>query len=152
LENWKITYVYTESGLLIAYGISLMCTIICAMVGFYAFFVNDASYQNVFSTFLRATNDLEIRSNISSGDTGSDPLPKDLAKTAVTLSGCGATYNTSACLTEGKGRSDDLELQPLRQDGTETPWDRGSSVGRESSDVAAEVRDPVPLVRATGDS
>jgi hypothetical protein len=151
VENWKVTYVYTESGLLIAYGISLICTIICAMVGLYAFFVNDASYQNIFSTFLRATNDLEIRSNISSGDTGSDPLPKDLAKTAVTLSGRDATY-TSACLAEGKGKSDDLELQPLRQDGTETPWDRGSSVRRESSAVTAEARDAVPWMCATADS
>jgi hypothetical protein len=149
VENWKVTYVYTESGLLIAYGISLMCTIICAMIGFYAFFVNDASYQNVFSTFLRATNDLEIRSNISSGDTGSDPLPKDLAKTAVTLSGRDATHDTSACLIEGNGKNDDIELQPLRQDGIATPWDRGSSVGRDSSDVAAEVRLGIPSAMAT---
>jgi hypothetical protein len=126
-----------------------MCTIICAMVGFYAFFINDASYQNLFSTFLRATNDLEIRSNISSGDTGSDPLPKDLAKTAVTLSGRDATHDKSACLIEGNGKNDDIELQPLRQDGIATPWDRGSSVGRDSSDVAAEVRLGIPSAMAT---
>lgn len=131
MEHWEITYAYAESGLLIAYGVSLICTLICAIVGFHAFSVNDASYQNIFSTFLRATNDLEIRSNISSGDMGSDPLPKGLAKTAITLGGRKA-IDGSVHLTVGKVKTDDLELQPLRPECIETSWNQASSVRRES--------------------
>lgn len=71
-------------------------------------------------------------------------MPRDLAKTAVTLSGRDAT-----CSTVGKeGESEDLEPQPLRAENAEnaeTPWDREPSVycRRQSSDLAAEVRGPV---------
>ena len=107
-----MTYVYAKSDLLLAYGISIFCTLVCAAVGFYAFFANDASYQNMFSTYLRATNDLDIRSHISPGDTGCDPLPEALAKTAVTLSGRGAGDGFYKVV--GEVRGEDAELQYLR--------------------------------------
>lgn len=139
MKTWKVTYVYEDSGLLLAYGISFLCTLVCAVVGLYAFFINDASYQNIFSTFIRASNELEIRSRISPRDLGSDPLPKDLAKTAVTLTrrdiAEGAEFTVAP-----KANSDELELQHLRLDGTETLSDRGSSTVRHSFDVAQSVR------------
>lgn len=135
---WEVAYIYTGSGLLLAYGISMLCTLVCAIVGLYAFFINDASYQNVFSTFLRAINDLDTRSHISVGDKGSDPLPKDLAKTTVTLSGRNPADDTVYSAV-GKAKNDDLELQHLRPDGTETPGDRETSAGRESFDSTHSV-------------
>jgi hypothetical protein len=146
VNNWKVTYVYTKSDLLLAYGISILCTFICALVGFYAFFVNDGSYQNIFSTFLRATNDIEIRSHIVSGDTGSDPLPNALASTAVMLSGLEASGGMISSAV-GTAKGDDLELQHLRPVGSETPMDHGSSFTRESLDVIPPVHDldlPIP--------
>ena len=50
VTTWAVTYVYAKSDLLLAYGIIIFCTLVCAGVGFYAFFTNDASYQNMFST------------------------------------------------------------------------------------------------------
>lgn len=82
---------------------------------------------------------------MSSGDKGSDHLPKDLAKSAVTLSGRKAT-NGSIYSTVRRAQSDDLKLKHLRSGGTESQWDRGSSVGRESFDFAAELRDPVSRI------
>jgi hypothetical protein len=87
VETWPVTYFYARSDLLIPYGVSLLCTLVCAIIGLHAFFANHASYQNIFSTFLRATNDLEIRSRIRSGDTGCDPLPEDLKQSEVRFSG-----------------------------------------------------------------
>ena len=81
-------------------------------MGFYAFFANDASYQNLFSTYLRATNDLDIRSHITPGDAGCDPLPEALAKTAVTLSGRGV--GDGGYKVVGEGRGEDVEMQYLR--------------------------------------
>jgi hypothetical protein len=63
-----------------------LCTLVCAIIGLHAFFANHASYQNIFSTFLRATNDLDIRSRIRPGDTGCDPLPEDLKQSEVSFS------------------------------------------------------------------
>ena len=112
MNTWPVTYVYAKSDLLLAYGISILCTLICAGVGFYALFANDASYQNMFSTYLRATNDLDIRSHISPGDAGCDPLPKALAGTAVTLSGRSAPDGSYKVI--GEAQSENIELQHLR--------------------------------------
>jgi len=87
VETWPVTYFYARSDLLIPYGVSLLCTLVCSIIGLHAFFANHASCQNIFSTFLRATNDLEIRSRIRSGDTGCDPLPEDLKQSEVRFSG-----------------------------------------------------------------
>jgi len=87
VETWPVTYFYARSDLLIPYGVSLLCTLVCAIIGLHAFFANHASYQNIFSTFLRATNDLDIRSRIRSGDTGCDPLPEDLKQSEVRFRG-----------------------------------------------------------------
>jgi hypothetical protein len=146
VNNWKVAYVYTRSDLLLPYGISILCTIVCALVGFYAFSVNDGSYQNIFSTFFRATNDIEIRSHIVSEDSGSDPLPKALESTAVMLSGLKAGGGMISPAV-GTATSDDLELQHLHPVGSDTPLDRGSSFTRESLDIAPVVRDfdlPIP--------
>lgn len=109
VNSWPVTYVYAQSELLLAYGISVLCTLGCSSVGLHAFFVNDASYQNIFSTFLRATNDLDVRSQISENDKGSDPLPKALAKATVTLNG---SHKLPQSNSIGADRSD-VELQVL---------------------------------------
>lgn len=103
---------YAPRELLLAYGISFLCALACSCVGLHAFFINDASYQNVFSTFLRATNDLEVRSQISENDKGSDPLPNALAKATVTLNG---SHELPKPNSTGADRSD-IELQLLPQD------------------------------------
>lgn len=79
VNTWPVTYVYTASGLILAYGVAFLCALSCSAVGLYAFYVNNASYQNIFSTYIRATVDSAIRSQTQSGDNGEDPLPKTLA-------------------------------------------------------------------------
>lgn len=85
INTWPLTYVYARSDLFLAYGLSLFCALGCSVVGFYAFSMNKASYQNIFSTFLRATNDLAIRSEVPRNDQGSDPLPKTFASTMISF-------------------------------------------------------------------
>lgn len=85
VTTFPVTYIYTRADLLLAYGIAFLCASCCAIIGLRAFLDNDASYQNLFSTYLRATNTATLRSRIDPGDTGSDPLPKALAQTAITL-------------------------------------------------------------------
>lgn len=87
VNTWPVTYVYSKADLLLAYGTSIACAIVCCLVGLHAFAINNASYQNLFSTYLRATNDIDIRSHIRPQDVGADPLPKSLGKAVVTLSG-----------------------------------------------------------------
>jgi hypothetical protein len=87
VNNWPVTYVYTASGLILAYGVAFMCALSCSAVGLYAFYVNNASYQNLFSTYIRATVDSAIRSQTQPGDNGADPLPETLAKFYVAFGG-----------------------------------------------------------------
>ena len=87
VNTWPVTYVYRKADLFLADGTSVAYAIVCCVVGLHAFAVNNASYQNLFSTYLRLTNDIDIRSHIQPQDVGSDPLPKSLGKAVVTLSG-----------------------------------------------------------------
>jgi hypothetical protein len=86
--TWPNTYEYAMSDLLFPYGVAFICAFICSAVGLYAFFVNGASYQNLFSTYFRATKDLDLRSQLVTGDKGADPLPKALAESRIVLRGC----------------------------------------------------------------
>jgi hypothetical protein len=84
--TWPTTYEYAMSELLITYGAAFICAFVCSAIGLFAFFFsNGSSYQNLFSTYFRATNDLNLRSQIESVDHGSDPLPEAFAKARVAL-------------------------------------------------------------------
>jgi hypothetical protein len=85
VTSWPNTYVYNKSDLFITYGLGLLSALGCSIIGLWAFAMNKSSYQNLFSTFLRSTNNLEVRSRIADGDSGADPLPKRLAKSEVEL-------------------------------------------------------------------
>jgi hypothetical protein len=70
--------------LFITYGLALLSALACSIIGLYAFSANHkSSYQNTFSTFLRATNKMDVRSKIERSDAGGDPLPKRLGKADV---------------------------------------------------------------------
>jgi hypothetical protein len=71
--------------LLLTYGIAFICAFICSAIGLHAFFVNGSSYQNLFSTYFRATKDLNLRSQLVAGDKGADPLSKVLAQSLVAI-------------------------------------------------------------------
>jgi hypothetical protein len=76
--------VYHQSDLLITYGIALFSALGCSIIGLYAFSANrKSSYQSTFSTFLRATDKMDVRSKIKAGDVGADPLHKRLFKADV---------------------------------------------------------------------
>lgn len=64
----------------LAYGLALVGTLLCAIVGLHASWANKGSYENTFSTFLRSTDSAELRSLINSDDDGRDPLPQKLAR------------------------------------------------------------------------
>jgi hypothetical protein len=112
VNTWPITYVYAALDLLLAYGVAFLCALSCSAVGLYAFRVNNASYQNLFSTYIRATNDVDIRSKTEAGDDGADPLPKAFARSHVALSGQRQPHDTDVQDTKRDG-DDDVELQRL---------------------------------------
>ncbi|GAB7332768.1 hypothetical protein MBLNU13_g04501t3 [Cladosporium sp. NU13] len=76
VNTWPVTYVCTASGLILAYGVAFLCALSCSAVGIYAFYVNNASYQNLFSTYIRTTVDSAIHLQTQSGDDGAHTLPK----------------------------------------------------------------------------
>jgi hypothetical protein len=103
VNTWPVTYVYAALDLLLAYGVAFLCALSCSAVGLYALYVNNASYQNLFSTYIRATNDLGIRSQTEVGDDGADPLPKAFARSHVALRGKKQSHDTAADDTKLNG-------------------------------------------------
>jgi hypothetical protein len=85
VETWPITYVYSPLDLFIAYGASFIAAIICTAIGMRAFFTNNASYQNMFSTYVRATNQAGLGLYVHGDDAGEDPLPKTLGEAEVEI-------------------------------------------------------------------
>lgn len=84
--TYPISYHYDPFDLPLPYGLSLLFTLICAGIGLRAFFLNDhASFQNLFSTYLRATSGLDIKGLVPVGDTGADPLSKSIAKARIVV-------------------------------------------------------------------
>jgi hypothetical protein len=112
VNTWPITYVYAALDLLLAYGVAFLCALSCSAVGLYAFYVNNASYQNLFSTYNRATSDIDIRSKTETGDDGADPFPKAFARSHVALSDQELRHDTDVKDTK-RDRNNDVELQRL---------------------------------------
>ena len=84
MTSWPTTYVYHKTDLFITYGFALFSALGCSVIGLYAFAANrKSSYQNTFSTFLRATDKMEVRSRIRRNDTGADLLPDRLGKAEI---------------------------------------------------------------------
>ncbi|KAK5047145.1 hypothetical protein LTR84_007088 [Exophiala bonariae] len=79
------TFVYRPRDLLIVYGLSLFCTVLCSLIGLHALHINKASYQNIFSTFVRVTGHPELHSLTKLDDTGADPVPKQLAEARIRM-------------------------------------------------------------------
>lgn len=78
-------YNYDSRDLWIAYGIAAVSALLCVIFGIYAIWRNGATYQNVFSTFLRTTRDQALQNLIDPSDKGAEPLPKDLAAVNIIL-------------------------------------------------------------------
>jgi hypothetical protein len=87
VTTWPVTYIYSASGLLIPYFVALFCALCTSVVGLRAFVKNGGSYQNLFSTYLRAADGSFDLSLVETDDVGLDPLPKTLARQKLTLSG-----------------------------------------------------------------
>lgn len=152
INTWPVLYVYTKFELLLAYGVSCLCALGCSLFGLWVFYVNDASYQNTFSTFLRATNDSKIRSQVSSGDQGADPLPKTLAKAVVTLSG----YRRVSQSSSDSAEAIDTEMQNLRPDDSyavapTSPVDTSTTTGDPPSPQQSFANSPSIAVISTDD-
>lgn len=80
VTSWPNTYVYDRKEPSIPYGLGLLATLVYTIVGMHAFLVNDASYQDVFWTFLRATGEDHLRMLLERGsDSSTDALPRDLS-------------------------------------------------------------------------
>jgi hypothetical protein len=112
VNTWPITYVYAVLDLRLACGVAFLCALSCSAVGLYAFYVNNANYQDLFSTYIRATNDVDIRSKTKAGDDGADPLPKAFARSHVALSGQRRPHDKDVQDTKRDG-NDDVELRRL---------------------------------------
>lgn len=105
IETWPITYVYRRADLFIPYGLSLLAALLCSALGMRAFLVNDASYSNIYSTYLRATNNARIDRYIDDSDTGHDPLPKSFGAVTINLTEHKVDYDQLDTMGIGDNRS-----------------------------------------------
>ena len=79
-------YVYAPRLLYISWGIAILYALFAVAVGFLSLIKNGYSYSNNFSTVLRTTRHVELDTLlVPDAKTGADPLPKSLAKRAITI-------------------------------------------------------------------
>lgn len=85
VTTYPITYTYAEYQLLTAYGLASIFAVLCAVIGLYAFYANSASYQNLFSSFIRATTGHQVHRVLDTDSSGADPLPKHQARARIAI-------------------------------------------------------------------
>ena len=91
IETYENVYSYDSVTLWIAYGLSILFTLLTVMAGIGALFLNEASYSDNFSTMLRINRTAEISAEVRERDgSGRDPLPKYLKHARLNISGSGA--------------------------------------------------------------
>ena len=81
-------YHYAPTDLYIAYGVSILLTIFCMVVGLIAAIRNDGnSYTNTFSTILRTTRDRSLEHIVFTYEdtTGTNPLDSDIGNIKVIM-------------------------------------------------------------------
>jgi hypothetical protein len=79
-------YEYQAKDLYIAYGVSILVSVVCVAIGFIAISRNSGAYMNNFSTILRTTRDDSLDDLVTITDTnGIDPLGKDLGRARVRM-------------------------------------------------------------------
>ncbi len=77
-------YMYHPADLYIAYGIGLLCTLLCLGLGINAIIKNGSTFSNNFSSILRSTRNPELNTIIQVDEfSGSDPLPSHTAKSTI---------------------------------------------------------------------
>lgn len=80
-------YSYAPKKLWAAYGAATLFTFGSVIIGFLIILMNDASYDNSFSTVLRVSRAAELSVEVQDVDlSGKSPLPPYLAKATVTIS------------------------------------------------------------------
>lgn len=83
VTTYPAVYDYQPLRLWIAYGVSILLTIFCAIIGLFAIKSNGASYSNKFSTFVRTTRNTNVYDLVSGTDNGANPCPEDLKRARV---------------------------------------------------------------------
>ena len=86
ISRTQNAYFYNRTNLLLSYGLSLVLSFFACLVGCVSIFRGNVSYSNKFSTMLRTTRDDSIDTLVATEDrNGADPLPRYLAKAAISL-------------------------------------------------------------------
>lgn len=79
-------YLYKPEDLWLAYGIACVAALLSTILGAYGGWRNGGfGYQNVFSTYVRATRNQELKDVIDPFDHAAEPLPKKLSETSIML-------------------------------------------------------------------
>ena len=76
---------YQEKDLIVAYGMAFGASLICCVLGMLSYGMNGNSFQNNFSTYIRAAEGSNFRASVSPGDTGAGPLPRRIGEKTVRL-------------------------------------------------------------------
>lgn len=88
-QTYPNTYVYSWRRLLLSYGIGVLFTLICVLVGGYTMLASGNSYSHTFSTIVRTTRGPAWDDSVSAHDRhGQDPLPRCIGKTTMPVGQC----------------------------------------------------------------
>lgn len=149
------TYIYKPTDLYLAYGFALLSTLLAVILGCVDILRNGASFTNSFSTSLRTTRDANFDTLVTEEDSsGSDPLPKHLAKIKVSYDELGFHCLGATGVNEEKAHVDEAHVDSDVSNGSggeETmPEQTGLMSGDESLNSEAVAPDSTAKPTATG--
>ena len=100
-------YVYTWRRLVLSYGIGVLFTLVCVIIGCYTMLATGESYSHTFSTIVRTTRNSAWDDLIPETERrGQDPLSKHIRKLAVPIGQSWRAVAQTVDNTEGKGFSE----------------------------------------------
>jgi uncharacterized membrane protein YgaE (UPF0421/DUF939 family) len=107
LTIFQNVYIYDSRTLWIAYGLAITFTLIAVCIGLTAILLNNASYNNNFSTVLRISRSSKMSTEVQELESdGSEPLSKHLAQAKLLIGRDGellsekGSYTSSVTVTE----------------------------------------------------
>ena len=139
LFTYPNVYAYSWGRLALAYGLAVLFTAVCVLIGGLALLASNESYHYNFSTVMRVTRQKAIDAMIKPEDTsGQDPLPKHIGKARI-IAGRGTEHDQQ----EQDAMEFRQEMRQSRQESrhsTRANGDRADNVVGQTSERRTSLR------------
>lgn len=110
LRNFHNVYVYSATKLWLAYGLSILFTLVATAIGFWALVTEGASYRDNFSTVFRIARGADVSVAMNEEDLdGNDPIPAHVKNASIRLRPAGVIKEDAEKMTRDLDHNDPIK-------------------------------------------